>query len=48
MKHDVVEHSISPVKAWYVSGNIYLKMSDDKEVSFPVELNRKHREAKDI
>jgi hypothetical protein len=48
MKHDVVDHSLSAIKAWYNSGNIYLKLSDEKEVSFPVELNRKLREANDI
>jgi hypothetical protein len=35
------------VKAWYEEGRICLLLSDNKEIRFPVTLNRKLREAPD-
>jgi hypothetical protein len=41
MKYMVAELMFKAEKAWYDSGRIHLLLSDKKEVSFPVELNRK-------
>ena len=41
MKYMVAEMMFKAEKAWYQSGRIHLLLSDKKEVSFPVELNRK-------
>jgi hypothetical protein len=45
MKYMVAELMFKAEKAWYDSGRIHLLLSDKKEVSFPVELNRKLKNA---
>ena len=47
MKYMVAELLFTVTKAWYEDGMICMKMSDGKEVRFPVELNKKLREAND-
>jgi hypothetical protein len=45
MKYMVADLMFRAEKAWYDSGKIHLLLSDKKEVSFPVELNRKLKNA---
>ncbi len=45
MKYLVAELMFKAVKAWYEDGRICLLLSDNKEIRFPVTLNRKLREA---
>lgn len=45
MKYLVAELMFKAEKAWYEDGRICLLLSDNKEVRFPVMLNRKLREA---
>jgi hypothetical protein len=47
MKYMVAELLFAVTKAWYEDRMICMKMSDGKEVRFPVELNKKLREAND-
>lgn len=47
MKYMVAELLFTVKKAWFENGMICMKMSDDKEVRFPVELNRKLKDATD-
>jgi hypothetical protein len=48
MKYMVAELLFTVNKAWYQEGMICMKMSDEKEVRFPVKLNRKLWKADDI
>ncbi len=41
MKYMVAELLFTVTKAWYEKEMICMKMSDGKEVRFPVELNKK-------
>ncbi len=41
----VAELMFKAIRAWYKEGKICMLMSDQKEIRFPVELNRKLREA---
>ena len=45
MKYMVAELLFTVKKAWYENGMICLLMSDNKEIRFPVELNRKLKNA---
>ncbi len=45
MKYLVAELMFKAVKAWYEEDKICLLMSDQKEIRFPVNLNKKLREA---
>ena len=45
MKYLVAELMFKAVKAWYEEGKICLLMSDQKEIRFPVNLNKKLRKA---
>ncbi len=45
MKYLVAELMFKAVKAWYEENKICLLMSDQKEIRFPVYLNKKLREA---
>ncbi len=45
MKYMVAELMFKAVKAWYENGKICILLSDKKEIHFPVELNKKLREA---
>ncbi len=45
MKYLVAELMFKAVKAWYEENKICLLMSDQKEIRFPVNLNKKLREA---
>jgi hypothetical protein len=45
MKYMVAELMFKVEKAWYQTGNIWLQLSDRKQVSFPVELNKKLHQA---
>ncbi|MBW6491639.1 MAG: DUF2442 domain-containing protein [Lentimicrobium sp.] len=45
MKYMVAELMFKALKAWYKNGYVYLVLSDRKQVSFPVELNEKLRNA---
>ena len=47
MKYMVAELLFTVKKAWYESGMICLSLNDGKEVRFPVELNRKLKNATD-
>jgi hypothetical protein len=47
MKYMVAELLFTVKKAWFEYGMICMKMSDGKEVRFPVELNRKLKIASD-
>lgn len=47
MKYMVAELLFTVSEAWYENGMICMKMSDSKEIRFPVELNKKLREAND-
>jgi hypothetical protein len=43
----VTELLFTVTKAWYEEGMICMKMSDGKEIRFPVASNKKLREAND-
>jgi len=45
MKYMVAELMFKALKAWYDNGYIFLVLSDRKQVSFPVELNARLRNA---
>jgi hypothetical protein len=45
MRYLVAELMFKAVRAWYEDGRICMLMADKKEIRFPVELNRKLREA---
>lgn len=45
MKFMVAELLFTVKEAWYENGMICLLMSDNKEIRFPVELNRKLKNA---
>ncbi len=45
MKYMVAELMFKVIKAWYDEGSVYLFLSDRKQVSFPVDLNEKLRNA---
>ncbi|MFA5418976.1 MAG: DUF2442 domain-containing protein [Bacteroidales bacterium] len=45
MKYMVADLMFKATKAWYENGQICLMLSDQKEIRFPVALNRKLREA---
>ncbi len=45
MKYMVAELMFKVQKAWYENGYVYLVLSDRKQVSFPIELNEKLRDA---
>ncbi len=45
MKYMVAELMFTAVKAWYENGRICIKLSDYKEIRFPVTLNEKLRNA---
>jgi hypothetical protein len=45
MKYMVAELMFKVIKAWYENGYIHMILSDRKQVSFPVELNKKLRNA---
>ena len=45
MKYMVAELMFKAEKAWYENGCIHMVLSDRKQVSFPVELNKKLRSA---
>lgn len=47
MKYMVAELIFTITKAWYEERMICMKMSDGKEVRFPVELNKKLKTAND-
>ncbi len=47
MKYMVAELMFTFKKVWYENSMICLTMSDNKEVRFPVELNRKLQNATD-
>ncbi len=47
MKYMVAELLFTVKKAWYESGMICLSLTDGKEVRFPVEFNRKLKNATD-
>ena len=48
MKYMVAELMFKAEKAWYDSGRVHLLLSDKKEVSFPVELNHKLKNATEM
>ena len=41
----VAELMFKVIKAWYDEGSVFLLLSDRKQVSFPVDLNEKLRNA---
>jgi hypothetical protein len=45
MKYMVTELLFEATKAWYEDGKICVLLSDKREIRFPVELNRKLRQA---
>ncbi|MFW5757624.1 MAG: DUF2442 domain-containing protein [Bacteroidota bacterium] len=45
MKYMVAELMFKVIKAWYDEGSVFLLSSDRKQVSFPVDLNEKLRNA---
>lgn len=45
MKYMVAELLFKVTKVWYESGFVCLLLSDRKEIRFPVDLNRKLRNA---
>ncbi len=45
MKYMVAELLFKVTKAWYENGLVCLLLSDRKEIRFPVDLNRKLRNA---
>lgn len=45
MKYMVAELIFTVKKAWYEKGMICMLMSDNKEIRFPVELNKKLKNA---
>ncbi|QQS51576.1 MAG: DUF2442 domain-containing protein [Bacteroidota bacterium] len=47
MKYMVTELMFTATNAWFENGMICIKMSDDKEIRFPVEKNTKLRNAAD-
>lgn len=47
MKYMVTELQFIATKAWIEKGMVCIKMSDGKEIRFPVEKNTKLREATD-
>lgn len=47
MKYIIAELLFKVTEAWYKSGMICMKMSDGKEIRFPVELNTKLKKAND-
>jgi hypothetical protein len=47
MKYMVADLMFSALKAWYENGMICLLLSDNKEVRFPITLNKKLAQATD-
>jgi hypothetical protein len=45
MKYMVAELMFKAVKAWYKDGHIHMILSDRKEIIFPVDVNKKLRDA---
>ncbi len=45
MKYMVAELLFKVTKAWYENGYVCLLLSDRKEIKFPIELNKKLRQA---
>ncbi len=45
MKYMVAELIFTAIKVWYENGMICMLMSDNKEIRFPVDLNRKLKNA---
>ena len=45
MKYMVAELIFTAKKVWYKNGMICMLMSDNKEIRFPVDLNRKLKNA---
>lgn len=45
MKYMVAELIFTVIKVWYNKGMICMLMSDNKEIRFPVELNKKLKNA---
>ena len=45
MKYMVAELMFKVTKTWYENGKICLLLSDKKEIRFPVELNKKLKDA---
>jgi hypothetical protein len=45
MKYMVAELMFKAEKAWYDSGRVHILLSDRKEVSFPIALNSKLKNA---
>jgi hypothetical protein len=41
MKYMVAELLFKATKAWYENGRICILLSDQKEIRFPIELNKK-------
>jgi hypothetical protein len=48
MKYLVAELQFTAIKAWYENGMICMLLSDNKEIRFPVSLNRKLKNASDL
>lgn len=45
MKYMVAELMHKAEKAWYENGQIYVLLADQKQLSFPVSLNKKLKQA---
>ena len=45
MKYMLAELRYEAIKAWYEKGRICVLLSDKREIRFPVEMNKRLREA---
>ncbi len=48
MKYMVAELLYKATSAWYENGKICILLSDKREIRFPVEMNKKLREATSV